>query len=58
MTTLTLCREDFANPLHPNMWRDICEQLDLAPAPASGDTTDDDWPDQITLTVSKARIDE
>lgn len=50
MRTLTLTREDFQNPLHPNMFNEILDFFDLPPhadmvelrvSSATADTTED-----------------
>lgn len=46
MTLVTLNREDINNPLHPFLWRELCEQLDVDPDS-----------DQIELWVDRARGD-
>lgn len=31
MTLITLAREDINNPLHPFLWEQLCERLDVDP---------------------------
>lgn len=44
-TTVVLSQDDINNPLHPNMWRELCEQLGYE-ADRSGD-----YPSELHLTV-------
>lgn len=43
---ISLSREDINNPLHPNFWADLCNDLDLNP-----ETTD-----SVDLKVVKVKV--
>jgi hypothetical protein len=45
--TIILTRDDFSSELHPNRWREFCEELGLSFDPETGE-----WPEEITLRVA------
>lgn len=53
MKTIILRREDVQNPVHPYFWKELCEDLGLAPK-----CDCEDWPEQIELVVSSATRDD
>lgn len=44
-TTVVLSSEDVANPLHPTLWQEICEQLGLKPLPSG------QWPTELQIAT-------
>lgn len=50
MMRLVLSREDIQNHLHPRMWEDICDSLNLGPDEPHGR-----YPDVIELKVVSAQ---
>lgn len=53
MAIVTLNKEDLRTDLHPFLWAEVLEQLDLPDLPESRA----DYPESVTLYVRKAEAD-
>lgn len=49
---ITLSQDDINNPLHPNLWQSICDDLGVTLEPRPGTSDSPVYPEAVTLTVT------
>ena len=58
MSVVHLRREDINNPIHPNLWESMCDDLGVTIPPRPGTSDEPVYPEAVTLSVIDAQAED